>query len=62
LVLPKGSLTTYVKDARDREPWAAIRAKYVPQSPPGAFIMGVDLADPMVLIEIAPIAAIPDES
>ena len=51
--------TIYLKDARDREGWRAIRAKYMPQSPPGEIIMGVDLADPRMLIEIAPIAVIP---
>lgn len=55
-------VTTYLKDARDREGWRALRAKYMPQSPPGEIIMGVDLADPRMLIEIASIAVIPDKT
>ena len=39
-------VTTYLKDARDRDGWREIRAKYMPQSPPGEIIMGVDLAHP----------------
>ena len=54
-------VTVYLKDARDRdEHWRPIRAKYMPQSPPGEIIMGVDLADPRMLIEIAAIAVIPE--
>jgi enamine deaminase RidA (YjgF/YER057c/UK114 family) len=55
-------VTTYLKDARDREGWNVLRAKYMPQRPPGEIICGVDLADPRMLIEIAPIAVIPERS
>ena len=53
-------VTTYFKDARDREGWNVLRAKYMPQRPPGEIILGVDLADPRMLIEIAAIAVIPE--
>jgi enamine deaminase RidA (YjgF/YER057c/UK114 family) len=53
-------VTTYFKDARDREGWNVLRARYMPQKPPGEIILGVDLADPRMLIEIAAIAVIPD--
>lgn len=51
--------TVYLKDPRDRANYQASRAKYLPQTPPSTLIMGVQLAEPEMLIEIEAIAVIP---
>jgi 2-iminobutanoate/2-iminopropanoate deaminase len=52
-------ITVYLKDPRDRNNYLAARARYLPQTPPGTLIMGVDLAEPEMLVEIEAIAVIP---
>jgi len=52
--------TVYLKDPRDRGKYQDIRAKYLPQTPPSTLIMGVQLAEPEMLVEIDAIAVIPD--
>ena len=52
--------TVYLKDPRDRGNYQASRAKYLPQTPPSTLIMGVQLAESEMLIEIEAIAVIPD--
>ena len=49
-------ITVYLKDPRDRNQYLAARARFLPQSPPGTLIMGVDLAEPEMLVEIEAIA------
>ena len=49
-------ITVYLKDPRDRNSYLAARAEYLPQAPPGTLIMGVDLAEPEMLVEIDAIA------
>ena len=51
--------TVYLKDPRDRANYQEARAKYFPQTPPSTLIMGVQLAEPEMLIEIDAIAVIP---
>jgi 2-iminobutanoate/2-iminopropanoate deaminase len=50
--------TVYLKDPRDRANYQQARAKYLPQTPPSTLIMGVQLAEPEMLIEIDAIAVI----
>lgn len=50
--------TVYLKDPRDRASYQTARQKYLPQTPPSTLIMGVQLAEPEMLIEIDAIAAI----
>lgn len=52
--------TVYLKDPRDRMNYQDARNKYMPQTPPSTLIMGVDLAEPEMLIEIDAIAVIPE--
>jgi 2-iminobutanoate/2-iminopropanoate deaminase len=52
--------TVYLKDPRDRMSYQEARAKHMPQSPPSTLIMGVDLAETEMLIEIDAIAVIPE--
>ena len=52
--------TVYLKDPRDRMNYQAARVKYLPQTPPSTLIMGVQLAEPEMLIEIDAIATIPE--
>lgn len=54
--------TVYLKDPRDRMNYMPARARHLPQSPPSTLIMGVDLAEPEMLIEIDAIAVIPERS
>ena len=54
--------TVYLTDPRDRPNYQAARKKYLPQSPPSTLIMGIQLAEPEMLIEVDAIAAIPDKS
>jgi enamine deaminase RidA (YjgF/YER057c/UK114 family) len=51
--------TVYLKDPRDRANYQAARAKYLTQTPPSTLIMGVQLAEPEMLIEIDAIAVMP---
>ena len=51
--------TVYLKDPRDRANYQEARAKYLPQIPPSTLIMGVQLAQPEMLIEIDATAVIP---
>lgn len=51
--------TVYLKDPRDRANYQEARAKYMSQTPPSTLIMGVQLAEPEMLIEIDAIAVIP---
>ena len=51
--------TVYLKDPRDRANYQEARAKYLSQTPPSTLIMGVQLAEPEMLIEIDAIAVIP---
>lgn len=52
--------TVYLKDPRDRANYQAARMKYLPQTPPSTLIMGIQLAEPEMLIEVDAIAVIPD--
>lgn len=51
--------TTLLVDPRDQPGYAKAKAKYLPHRPPGTSIMGVQLADPRMLVEIEAIAIIP---
>lgn len=51
--------TVYLKDPRDRNAYGAMRSKYMPHLPPSTLIMGVDLAEPEMLVEVDAIAIIP---
>jgi 2-iminobutanoate/2-iminopropanoate deaminase len=51
--------TVYLKDPRDRANYQEARAKYLPQTPPSTLIMGVQLAEPEMLIEIDATAVMP---
>lgn len=53
--------TVYLKDPRDRMNYQPARARYLPQTPPSTLIMGVQLAEPEMLIEIDAIAIIPEK-
>lgn len=55
------SLTTYVTDPRGADGFREARRKYLPHSPPSALIMGIQLAEPEMLIEIQAIAIIPEK-
>ena len=55
------SLTGYVTDPRGRDVYLQARRKYLPHSPPSALIMGIQLADPEMLIEIQATAVIPEK-
>lgn len=54
--------TVYLKDPRDRNAYGPVRGKYLPHMPPSTLIMGVDLAEPEMLVEIDAIAIIPGKS
>jgi enamine deaminase RidA (YjgF/YER057c/UK114 family) len=49
-------ITVYLKDPRDRLNYISAAAKYLPQAPPGTLIMGVQLAQPEMLVEVDAIA------
>ncbi len=53
--------TVYLKDPRDRMNYQKARVKYLPQTPPSTLIMGVQLAEPEMLIEIDAIAVVPEK-
>jgi len=55
-------MTVYLTDPRDRPNYQAARTKYLPHSPPSTLIMGIQLAEPQMLIEIDAIAVIPEKS
>src|SRR3990170_5380237 len=50
--------TVYLKDPRDRANYQTARQKYLAHSPPSTLIMGVQLAEPEMLIEVDAIAVI----
>ena len=52
-------VTIYLKHREDRPAYAREWGKYVPHGPPSTLIMGVDLAEPEMLIEVDAIAVIP---
>ncbi|OGQ74130.1 MAG: hypothetical protein A3G40_02065 [Deltaproteobacteria bacterium RIFCSPLOWO2_12_FULL_57_22] len=54
--------TVYLKDPRDRMNYQEARVNYLPQNPPSTLIMGVDLAEPEMLIEIDATAVIPERN
>jgi len=49
----------YLKDPRDRGQYGKVAGKYTPHAPVGTLIMGVQLAEPEMLVEIEAIAIIP---
>jgi enamine deaminase RidA (YjgF/YER057c/UK114 family) len=49
-------ITAYLTDPASRPEYQAARTRHLPQKPPGTLIMGVQLADPEMLIEIDAIA------
>lgn len=51
--------TVYLKDPRDRNQYGQVRSKWMPHQPPSTLIMGVDLAEPEMLVEVDAIAVIP---
>ena len=53
--------TVYLNDPRDRANTSEPRKKHMPQLPPSTLIMGVQLAEPEMLVEIDAIAVIPDK-
>ena len=55
-------MTVYLTDPRDRPNYQTARSKYLPHSPPSTLIMGVQLAEPEMLIEIDAIAVIPGKT
>ena len=55
-------ITAFLKDPRDRASYQAARTKYLPHAPPGTLIMGVQLAEPAMLIEIEAIAVVGDRA
>ena len=52
--------TVYLKDPRDRPNYQTARMKHLPHAPPSTLIMGVQLAEPEMLIEIDATAVIPE--
>ena len=54
-------MTVYLTDPRDRPNYQAARSKYLPHGPPSTLIMGIQLAEPQMLIEIDAIAVIPEK-
>ncbi|MBI2359627.1 MAG: RidA family protein [Deltaproteobacteria bacterium] len=55
------SLTGYVTDPRGMDAYLQARRKHLPHCPPSALIMGIQLADPEMLVEIQATAVIPDK-
>jgi enamine deaminase RidA (YjgF/YER057c/UK114 family) len=53
--------TIYLTDARHADGYREGRKKYLPHAPPSTLIMGVQLADPAMLLEIEAVAVIPDK-
>lgn len=51
-------ITAFLKDPRDRAQYQAARTRHLPHAPPGTLIMGVQLAEPAMLIEIEAIAVV----
>jgi 2-iminobutanoate/2-iminopropanoate deaminase len=51
-------ITAFLKDPRDRAQYQAARTRYLPHAPPGTLIMGVQLAEPAMLVEIEAIAVV----
>ena len=53
-------ITTYLTNRKDRNAFSEARAKIMKHTPPSTLIMGVQLAEPEMLVEIDAIAVIPD--
>jgi enamine deaminase RidA (YjgF/YER057c/UK114 family) len=51
-------ITAFLKDPRDRAQYQAARTRFLPHAPPGTLIMGVQLAEPAMLIEIEAVAVV----
>ncbi len=54
--------TVYLINREDRNAFGAARAKYFKHTPPSTLILGVQLAEPEMLVEVDAIAVIPDEN
>ena len=52
-------IVIYLKDPRDRAKYGPVAGKYFPHAPAATLIMGVQLAEPEMLVEIDAIAVIP---
>ena len=52
-------VTIYLKKREDRPEYAKEWGKYLPHGPPSTLVMGVDLAEPEMLVEVDAIAVIP---
>ncbi len=55
-------MTVYLVDRKDRDAFGAARVKYLKHTPPSTLIMGVQLAEPEMLVEVDATAVIPDEN
>ena len=55
-------MTAYLVDRNDRNAFSAARARCMNHTPPSTLIMGVQLAEPEMLVEVDAIAVIPDGS
>jgi 2-iminobutanoate/2-iminopropanoate deaminase len=53
--------TIYLTDARHADGYREGRKKYLPHAPPSTLIMGVQLAEPEMLIEIEAVAVISEK-
>jgi 2-iminobutanoate/2-iminopropanoate deaminase len=53
-------VTVYLKNKEDRPAYAKEWGKYLPHGPPNTLVMGVDLAEPEMLVEVDAIAVIPN--
>jgi enamine deaminase RidA (YjgF/YER057c/UK114 family) len=53
--------TIYLTDARHADGYREGRKKYLPHAPPSTLIMGVQLAEPEMLLEIEAVAVIPEK-
>ncbi len=54
-------VTAYLSNREDRNAFSAARAKIMNHTPPSTLIMGVQLAEPEMLVEVDAIAVIPDD-
>jgi enamine deaminase RidA (YjgF/YER057c/UK114 family) len=54
--------TVYLVDRNERNSFGEVRKKYIDHTPPSTLIMGVQLAEPEMLVEVDAIAVIPDEN
>jgi enamine deaminase RidA (YjgF/YER057c/UK114 family) len=53
--------TVYLTDVRHADGYREGRKKYLPHAPPSTLIMGVQLAEPEMLLEIEAVAVIPEK-